>query len=66
MGIMSAIVATYANVSSSHDSKVLVHVSLTSIKTSTPVPIFICAVLYIVLAIVAAAFPFEPYGKRSS
>ncbi|KEQ75698.1 MFS general substrate transporter [Aureobasidium namibiae CBS 147.97] len=47
MGIMSAIVATYAN-------------------TSTPVPIYICAALYIVMAAVAAAFPFEPMGKRSS
>ncbi|QDS76817.1 hypothetical protein FKW77_002728 [Venturia effusa] len=47
MGIMSAVIATYAN-------------------TSTPVPIYICAALYIVMAIVAAAFPFEPYGSRSS
>jgi len=47
MGIMSAIVATYAN-------------------TSTPVPIYICAALYIVMAIVAACFPFEPMGNRSS
>ncbi|MCJ1403548.1 hypothetical protein MMC11_006771 [Xylographa trunciseda] len=35
-------------------------------NTSTPVPIYICAALYIVMAIVAAAFPFEPYGKRSA
>ncbi|KAF9891651.1 hypothetical protein FE257_003663 [Aspergillus nanangensis] len=34
--------------------------------TSTPVPIFICAALYIVMAIVAGALPFEPYGRRSS
>ncbi|KAK3670420.1 Filamentous Growth Regulator [Recurvomyces mirabilis] len=47
MGIMSAIVATYAN-------------------TSTPVPIYLCAALYIVMAIVAACFPFEPLGRRSS
>ncbi|KAF2397251.1 membrane transporter [Trichodelitschia bisporula] len=47
MGIMSAVIATYAN-------------------TSTPVPIYICAALYIVMAIVAAVFPFEPYGSRSS
>ncbi|KAK5173262.1 Major Facilitator superfamily [Saxophila tyrrhenica] len=47
MGIMSAIVATYAD-------------------TSTPVPIYICAALYIVMAIVAACFPFEPMGRRSS
>ncbi|KAH0389907.1 MFS general substrate transporter, partial [Aureobasidium melanogenum] len=47
MGIISAVVATYAN-------------------TSTPVPIYICAALYIVMALIAAAFPFEPMGKRSS
>ncbi|KAJ5153543.1 uncharacterized protein N7482_010021 [Penicillium canariense] len=35
-------------------------------NTKTPVPIFICAALYIVMAIVAAALPFEPYGRRSS
>lgn len=34
--------------------------------TSTPVPIYICAALYIVMAVVAAFFPFEPYGRRSS
>ncbi|TKX26072.1 MFS transporter-like protein 23 [Elsinoe australis] len=47
MGILSAVIATFAD-------------------TSTSVPIFICAALYIVMAIVAAAFPFEPMGKRSS
>lgn len=47
MGIMSAVVATYAN-------------------TTTPVPIYICAALYVGMAAVAVAFPFEPYGKRSS
>jgi MFS family permease len=47
MGIMSAIIATYAN-------------------TSTSVPIFVCAGLYVGMAAVAIAFPFEPYGKRSS
>lgn len=36
------------------------------LQTSTPVPIYICAALYIVMAIVSACFPFEPYGKRSS
>lgn len=35
-------------------------------NTSTPVPIYICAALYIVMAAAAAAFPFEPMGKRSS
>ncbi|KAF2857368.1 MFS general substrate transporter [Piedraia hortae CBS 480.64] len=47
MGIMSAIVATYAG-------------------TATPVPIYLCAALYIVLAATAAVYPFEPMGKRSS
>jgi len=47
MGIVSAIVATYAN-------------------TETSVPIYVCAALYIAMAAVAVAFPFEPYGKRSS
>ncbi|ORY19755.1 major facilitator superfamily domain-containing protein [Clohesyomyces aquaticus] len=47
MGIMSAVVATFAD-------------------TKTPVPIYICAALYVVMAAVAAVFPFEPYGRRSS
>lgn len=38
----------------------------TAADTSTPVPIFICAALYVVMAIVAAIFPFEPMGRRSS
>jgi hypothetical protein len=46
MGIVSAVVATYAD-------------------TATPVPIYICAALYVVMAVVAAAMPFEPYGRRS-
>ncbi|ETS75931.1 hypothetical protein PFICI_12875 [Pestalotiopsis fici W106-1] len=33
--------------------------------TATSVPIFVCAALYIVMAIVAILFPFEPYGKRA-
>ena len=47
MGIVSAVVATYAD-------------------TGTPVPIYICAALYVVMAGIAACFPFEPYGRRSS
>ncbi|KAK4624365.1 MFS siderochrome iron transporter 1 [Fulvia fulva] len=47
MGIMSAVIATYAD-------------------TSTPVPIYLCAALYIVMATVAGCFPFEPMGNRSS
>lgn len=34
--------------------------------TSTSVPIFVCATLFILAAITAALFPFEPYGRRSS
>jgi hypothetical protein len=38
----------------------------TGANTATPVPIYICAALYIVMASVAAAFPYEPMGRRSS
>ena len=34
-------------------------------NTSTSAPIFVCAALYIGMALVAALFPFEPYGRRS-
>lgn len=34
--------------------------------TGTAVPIYICAALYICMAGIAAIFPFEPYGRRSS
>ncbi len=47
MGILSAIIATYAD-------------------TETAAPIYICAALFIVMAGVAATFPYEPFGKRSS
>ncbi|KAH8881333.1 MFS general substrate transporter [Thozetella sp. PMI_491] len=47
MGIMSAIIATYAD-------------------TETPAPLYICAVLLLVMGIMSAFFPYEPYGKRSS
>ncbi|KIW65289.1 hypothetical protein PV04_07560 [Phialophora macrospora] len=33
--------------------------------TATSAPIYICAALYIAMAIVAIIMPFEPYGKRS-
>lgn len=33
---------------------------------STPVPVYLCAALYIAMAAVAISFPFEPYGRRSS
>lgn len=47
MGIMSAVIATYAN-------------------PNTSAPIYLCGALYIGMAAVAVAFPFEPFGKRSS
>lgn len=47
MGILSAVIATVAD-------------------TSTSAPIFICAALLIAMGLVAAVFPFEPYGRRSS
>ncbi|KAF5627073.1 major facilitator superfamily transporter [Fusarium sp. NRRL 52700] len=34
-------------------------------NTATSVPIYVCAVLYIFMAIIAVILPFEPYGKRS-
>lgn len=68
MGIISAVVGYYANVSAVESpSSYSSHINDTNhAKTNTPVPIFICAALYIVMGIVAAAFPFEPYGRRSS
>ncbi|KAF2271152.1 membrane transporter [Lojkania enalia] len=45
---------------------ILSAVIATVADTSTPVPIYICAALYIVMALVAVLFPFEPYGHRSS
>ncbi len=44
---------------------ILSAVIATVANTATSVPIFICAGLYIVMAIVSAMFPFEPYGRRS-
>ncbi|KAK8204599.1 Filamentous Growth Regulator [Zalaria obscura] len=45
---------------------ILSAVIATVADTSTPVPIYICAALYIVMAAVACAFPYEPMGRRSS
>lgn len=45
---------------------ILSAVIATVANTSTAVPIYICAALYIAMAAVAIAFPFEPFGKRSS
>ncbi|EPE09381.1 membrane transporter [Ophiostoma piceae UAMH 11346] len=47
MGILSAVIATVAN-------------------TSTSAPIYVCAALFVGMAIVSAVFPFEPLGRRSS
>lgn len=33
---------------------------------SISVPLYVCAAIFILLAIVAGTFPFEPYGRRSS
>lgn len=87
MGIISAVIATVADVSfdvhsfsfkvelefdtrmSTLDRGTLyldLESMLTWNQTGTPVPIYICAALYIVMALVAAVFPFEPYGHRSS
>ncbi|KAF2856518.1 membrane transporter [Plenodomus tracheiphilus IPT5] len=45
---------------------ILSAVIATVADTGTAVPIYICAALYIFMAAIAAVFPFEPYGKRSS
>ncbi|KIH86469.1 MFS transporter [Sporothrix brasiliensis 5110] len=47
MGILSAVIATVAN-------------------TSTSAPIYVCAALFIGMALLSALFPFEPLGRRSS
>ena len=47
MGIISAVVGTSAD-------------------TSSSAPLYICAALFIGMAAVAAIFPFEQYGRRSS
>lgn len=47
MGIISAVVGTTAD-------------------TSTSAPMYICAALFVGMAVLSASFPFEPYGRRSS
>ncbi|KAM4059277.1 major facilitator superfamily protein [Hirsutella rhossiliensis] len=34
--------------------------------TATPAPLYVCAALMVAAAVVAALFPLEPYGRRSS
>lgn len=72
MGIISAVIATVSDVSAPPFPNPL-HITMSGVnmadlreQTSTSVPIYICAALYVVMAAVAAIFPFEPYGKRSS
>lgn len=45
---------------------ILSAVIATVANTATPVPIYICAALYLAMAGCAILFPFEPFGKRSS
>jgi hypothetical protein len=45
---------------------ILSAVIATVANPSTPVPVYLCAALYIAMAAVAISFPFEPYGRRSS
>ncbi|TWU78963.1 hypothetical protein ED733_008132 [Metarhizium rileyi] len=35
-------------------------------NTATSAPLYVCAAIFIVAAVVSALFPFEPYGRRSS
>lgn len=45
---------------------ILSAVVATFADTGTPVPIYLCAALFVAMAGVSALFPFEPYGRRSS
>jgi hypothetical protein len=45
---------------------ILSAVIATVADTSTAAPIYICGALLVAMGLVAAAFPFEPYGRRSS
>ncbi|KAK9419496.1 hypothetical protein SUNI508_07232 [Seiridium unicorne] len=37
----------------------------TEADTTSAAPLYLCAALFIVMTIVSASFPFEPYGHRS-
>ncbi|KAK4098132.1 MFS general substrate transporter [Parathielavia hyrcaniae] len=45
---------------------ILSAVIATVADTSTTAPIYICGALLVAMGLVAAVFPFEPYGRRSS
>lgn len=45
---------------------VLSAVVATVADTSTPVPLYVCAALFVAMAGVSVGFPFEPRGRRSS
>lgn len=45
---------------------ILSAVIATVADTTTTAPIFVCGGLLVAMAAVSAAFPFEPYGRRSS
>jgi hypothetical protein len=45
---------------------ILSTVIATVANPSTPVPVYLCAALYIAMAAVTIIFPFEPYDRRSS
>lgn len=45
---------------------ILSAVIATVANPSTPVPVYLCAALYLVMAAISISFPFEPYGRRSS
>ncbi|KAG6018213.1 hypothetical protein E4U43_007054 [Claviceps pusilla] len=35
-------------------------------NTATSAPLYVCAGIFVVLAVISALFPFEPFGRRSS
>ncbi|KAM7206382.1 Major facilitator superfamily domain containing protein [Naviculisporaceae sp. PSN 640] len=45
---------------------ILSAVIATEANTATSAPLFICGALLVVMGIISAMFPFEPYGRRSS
>lgn len=45
---------------------ILSNVVATFGDTKTTAPMYVCAALFVAMAVVSALFPFEPYGRRSS